>query len=193
MKKAITFLAFGFLTLAISAQETFEIPWQIGTNGSDASVTIEVGDTVRWIWGDPQPHTVSSIAGSQEDFDSGTITGEGMEYEFTFSEEGTNDYECQVHPGTMFGTITVETVMSVDEKFAKNISVYPNPSTREITIFSLYELDTYQLHNVLGARIKAGDLKGRLPQLDLSSLNDGVYFLTLHSGSTSTTVQIIKK
>ncbi|MEX2350581.1 MAG: plastocyanin/azurin family copper-binding protein [Flavobacteriaceae bacterium] len=86
-----------------------EIVWEVGVNGPDASLTIAPGDTVRWIWGeDDMPHNVvSDDANAPEDFGSEILTGGGMIYEFTFTEETVFEYRCSVHPATMFGTITV--------------------------------------------------------------------------------------
>lgn len=86
-----------------------EIVWKVGVNGPDASLTIAPGDTVRWIWGeeDIAHNVVSDDANVPEDFGSEIMTGEGMIYEYTFTEETVFEYRCSIHPETMFGTITV--------------------------------------------------------------------------------------
>jgi plastocyanin len=86
-----------------------EIIWKIGVNGESASLIINTGDTVRWIWEENDiPHTVSSEdANAPADFGSELLTGEGSIYEYTFTEEIHFEYLCSVHPATMFGSITV--------------------------------------------------------------------------------------
>ena len=61
---------------------------------SPGTVTIQVGDTVTWTNNDAMPHTATST-------DESTFDGEmqpGESFSFTFEEEGTFDYFCEVHP-----------------------------------------------------------------------------------------------
>lgn len=71
---------------------------------SPASLTIQVGDTVRWTNMGSFTHTVDSTDGGP--LDSGDL-GNGETYSYTFETEGTFPYECIYH-GSMQGTITVE-------------------------------------------------------------------------------------
>ncbi len=86
---------------------------------SPASVTIHVGESVRWdnvsqfthtVTADPakaaDPAHVSLPAGAQT-FDSGGITP-GTQFEKTFTVPGTYHYFCQPHEALgMLGTVTV--------------------------------------------------------------------------------------
>jgi plastocyanin len=68
------------------------------------TVTIQVGDTVTWTNNDAMPHTATSTD------DPATFDGEmqpGESFSFTFEEEGTFAYFCEIHP-QMEGTIVVE-------------------------------------------------------------------------------------
>lgn len=60
------------------------------------SITIEPGDTVRWVMnGNITTHTVTAKDGS---FDSGSIfTTKGAMYERRFDTRGTFEYACKVH------------------------------------------------------------------------------------------------
>lgn len=60
------------------------------------SLTIEPGDTVRWVFsGTDRTHTVTALNGA---FDSGAIfTSSGAVYERRFNVLGTWDYSCQAH------------------------------------------------------------------------------------------------
>ncbi|MBD3161694.1 MAG: hypothetical protein GF346_05505 [Candidatus Eisenbacteria bacterium] len=73
------------------------------------SLTIEVGDTVRWNNDGGIVHTVTGGADCTEDgsFDSGDIMP-GESYELTFDSAGTFPYFCLYHCPTMEGEITVE-------------------------------------------------------------------------------------
>ena len=73
-----------------------------------ASVTIDVGDTVKWDNVDTAAHTVTS--GSPADgpsgvFDSSLVMGKAS-FEHTFDKAGTYDYFCMVHPW-MVGNVKV--------------------------------------------------------------------------------------
>ncbi|MBW3591173.1 MAG: cupredoxin domain-containing protein [Actinobacteria bacterium] len=70
---------------------------------------VSAGDTVIWVNEEEStPHTVT--AGSEDDpsgkFDSGNLDS-GDTFEFTFEEPGTYEYYCDIHPGSMSGTVTV--------------------------------------------------------------------------------------
>lgn len=67
------------------------------------SLTISVGDSVRWTNNDDAPHTATHVDG---DWDTGTLNqGESATLEFT--EPGTFEYFCAIHP-QMTATLTVE-------------------------------------------------------------------------------------
>jgi len=192
--KKITLLLMALTASIASAQTTFDLDWAVGINGADASVTVEPGDTVRWTWTDALPHSVTSIAGmSVETFDSTILTGTGTQFSYTFSVEGTNDYECIVHSGSMFGTITVQQLVGIDEKFRKNISLYPNPVANKLTVTSLYKLDTYKIYNVLGKLVAQGAANGNITDIDLSSLQSGMYFVNAISGELQSTFKVAKQ
>jgi plastocyanin len=192
MKKIIILLFVFSLTFA-SAQTTFDLDWEQGVNGASASFTIEVGDTMRWTWANGLPHSVTSLGGSAETFDSGVITGAGTEYSYTFTVEGENPYECVVHPLQMFGTITVEPKLSVDDKFARNVQFYPNPVEDQLTIASLYHLDTYEIYSMSGKKVGWGIGEGTYTYLETSYLKSGMYFVKVKSGDLEAMLQIIKK
>ncbi len=66
------------------------------------SITVPVGTTVTWVNGDQVSHTVTSNDGK---FDSAAIEN-GGEFNFTFSEPGTYNYYCKIHP-SMKGVVAV--------------------------------------------------------------------------------------
>jgi plastocyanin len=65
-----------------------------------SSVQISVGDAVKWLNLDSVPHQVHG-----DNFDSGLIR-HGYTYSYTFTEPGTYNYVCSIHP-SMQGTVTV--------------------------------------------------------------------------------------
>ncbi len=191
MKKITLF--FCFLTMNIlSAQNVFEIAWGQGINESVASPTIEVGDTVLWTWSDSSQKSVTSFANGSEYFDSGMLKGANSEFTFTFSKTGVTEYQNDSDP-SMHGKVTVVGKLSTEDKFVKNLNFYPNPVKNDLTISSIFKIDSYQIYNVLGTLVSQGKGVGNLTQVDMSRLNSGLYFVKVVSGSMQTTLKIAKK
>ena len=71
---------------------------------SPASLTINVGDTVTWTNMDTAPHTVTVTSGPVK-FNSGNLA-KGQSFTYTFTEAGTYQYYCAVHPD-MVASVTV--------------------------------------------------------------------------------------
>ncbi len=84
------------------AQTTHDVT--VGNNFfSPANLTIQVGDTVRWT--NPQDN------GPQHNVTGdgfGSVTAESFVFSHTFTEAGTENYLCTVHPATMTGVINVQ-------------------------------------------------------------------------------------
>ncbi len=76
-----------------------------GNRFDPSAVTIGVGGTVTWIWGDGV-HDVTS-SGSPSFPSSGIANGPPRSYPVTFSAAGVYQYECTVHNG-MTGRVTVQ-------------------------------------------------------------------------------------
>jgi len=59
------------------------------------TVTINVGDTVHWVW-QTNNHSVTSVSGSPISFDSG-VHNAGFTFDETFNQAGTIVYYCTIH------------------------------------------------------------------------------------------------
>lgn len=66
-----------------------------------ATLTVKQGTKVTWTNQDSAPHKIKSGT-----FNSGDLN-QGDKFEFTFSETGSFDYSCSIHP-SMTGKIVVE-------------------------------------------------------------------------------------
>ena len=69
------------------------------------SITIQSGDTVRWVWVGREPHNVTVTRGPRK-FGSRTKT-DGA-YRKRLSRRGTYRYICTLHPDDMRGRVVVE-------------------------------------------------------------------------------------
>lgn len=191
MNKITLFLF--FLTVNIlTAQNVVEIPWGQGINESVASPTIEVGDTVLWTWKDNSQKSVTSIYGGSEEFDSGLLTDSKSRFSYTFNKTGVTEYQSHGN-STLRGKVTVVNKLSTEDKFIKNLNFYPNPVKTDLTVASIFKVDSYQIYNVLGSLISEGKGGSNYVQVDMSKLNSGFYFLKIISGSMQTTLKIAKK
>lgn len=75
-----------------------------GNSYIPASLTIAVGDTVRWTNNDNVGHTVTSNSGSE--LNSGVLPNGGT-YQHVFQTAGGFGYHCTVHP-TMQAAVAVQ-------------------------------------------------------------------------------------
>jgi hypothetical protein len=192
MKKIKLFFMIALTATMASAQTTFDLDWFVGVPSGDVSITVAPGDTVRWTWMDEIPHSVTSDSGSQEDFDSGILTGMGTQFSYTYTQVGVNAYGCDVH-SAMEGVITVEQTASVEDQFRKNISFYPNPVANKLTVASLYKLDSYKIYNILGKLVAQGAANGNITEIDMANLESGMYFINATSGDLQSTFKITKQ
>ncbi len=74
------------------------------------SLTIQVGDSVRWVNEDGAYHTTTNRAregGGNGDLWEGILRNEGASFEFVFTEPGTYAYFCQPHASFMEGVVVV--------------------------------------------------------------------------------------
>jgi len=103
------------LLLANTATAATTVTVQVAPNSdlsfSPSSVSIQAGDTVRWVWSSGQmPHSVTSGANcfSDDKFDSGLHQSNNFTFSFTFPNAGTFPYHCIPHcDDGMTGTVTV--------------------------------------------------------------------------------------
>jgi plastocyanin len=71
-----------------------------------AEISVSAGTTVRWHnFSATMPHTVTSVAPAAV-FDSGTLNP-GEDFQFTFTTPGIFTYQCDFHPLSMTGKVTV--------------------------------------------------------------------------------------
>ena len=204
MRIFLLLLCFSMLQFAQAQTETYTINWGFGSNpnaagNENSSLTIEVGDTVTWFWHSNGFHNVVSQSSATENFNSGTPQGNGFSFSHTFTQEGTNDYVCQPHAGSMFGTITVVPDGTLNQDTfkltANNLKVYPNPASSELSIEieeRLKEEVQLIIYNNLGQEIKSFKFQTPSHKIDVSSLKAGAYFIKLQTESQELTKSFIK-
>src|SRR5262249_9388727 len=150
---------------------------------NSANVTIDVGDTVKWVWQDGDiPHSTTSAAGQMEAWDSGQKSG-NFTFQHTFAHTGTFGYYCSVHGSDagngkgqgMAGVVNVQAATPLTADLV-SLTVSPNiiaSNGGNVTVTA-----------TLGAPAPADTLVG------LSTMSDLVFFytgVTISAGETTGT------
>jgi plastocyanin len=196
--KTTFFLLLFLLAGSLSIGQTIhDITWKQDVNGETASLEIQTGDTVRWIWGTAAPHNVvSTDKNAPADFGSEIIMQEGYVYSYTFTKATVIDYNCNVHPGTMFGKITVTDTPKVDPAEALDFKIYPNPVKDRIFFQNQMKNDDLDvtIFDVLGKVVKQERLTRATIRngVEVSSLKRGIYLVQVDNGNNTFTQKLIK-
>ena len=89
--------------------------------------------------------------------------------------------------------LVLDTDSSTDNFLQANIKVYPNPTTDIVYFETEEQLQTYELYNMLGQRVKQG-IFANSPQIDLSSFTSGTYFIKVITKAGDTGIfKVVKK
>jgi len=186
-----------FGVLIGNAQTTHNLNWFAGI-GSSVDLKIDVGDTVKWTWTDALPHTVTNDVGSTEVFNSGTQTGIGQTFSWTFTVQGANDYFCQIHgAANMSGTITVNPPLGIDDVLLKNFKMSPNParSTLQLQIPEGLDNIKVRVYDILGKQVYTARISNVVidSEINISKWNVGIYFVKVSSDHGTNTKRFIKQ
>ena len=184
--KKITFLTFTILGVICNAQTEYNFEWNM--QSTDQQITIDVGDTVIWTWTDSPSHNLISTSGTHT-FDS-DYHGQGYTYSLTFNEPGVTDYTCTPH-SSMYGTITVNSSMSVNENEQLGLKIFPNPvSSGYVTLkTSVSGIKNVELFDLNGKIVLKTSLNTNT--LNVGSINPGVYFIKLSVNGVVETSKLI--
>ncbi len=183
--KKITLLFFMILCMVSNAQMTYNYDWNM--QSTNQQITIDVGDTVVWTWGSGS-HNLISTSGTHT-FDS-DFHGQGYTYSLTFNEPGVTDYTCTPH-ASMYGTITVNSTMSLDTSDRLGLNIFPNPvSSGYVTLkTSVSGVKNIELFDLSGKRVLKTSINADI--LNVTSINSGVYFIKLSINGVSETSKLI--
>jgi len=85
--------------------------------------------------------------------------------------------------GIDFFFVANEDHVGVEEKMAGNLLVFPNPVNDELTISGLQESSAFQLTDLAGKIISAGELASGAGTIDCSSFRPGMYILHVNGSA----------
>ena len=203
MTKKLPFILFLTVAMGLVAQttETVTIDWGHGSNpdasgDENTSRTIEIGDTVKWVWNSSYHNVESKDA--NESFYSGAYQGTTSETTFshTFTSEGSNYYVCTPHLSYMFGTITVvaEGALSTSEARRLKFEMFPNPASDNVSIQlpSGAENATVEFYDSLGRLALSKKVTRINNKMDVNALSKGIYILKVFTADQIGSQKFIK-
>ncbi len=83
--------------------------------------------------------------------------------------------------------------LSIDKFSTESISLYPNPSSRIITIKSVSMPDSYTIYNTLGQVLKQSQVKSNADlNINIENFTDGMYFIKLTKDNSSQVLSFVK-
>jgi hypothetical protein len=88
-----------------------------------------------------------------------------------------------------------DTVDAVTEEASVQISVYPNPATDFVTINMTDQNaigSTIEMYNQVGQRIISQKISQLQFQLNIGTLNRGVYFVKINDGKSKNVTKLVK-
>ena len=169
-----------------------------------ANLTIDVGDTVRWV----NIQGLHNVIADDGSFTSGAASSDAWVYENVFTASGDNPYYCVVHGNAggvgMSGVITVQTptgVLSnniVPKEFELKPN-YPNPFNPSTNIqYNVSESGKIKLaiYNSLGEEVALlvnGIVEAGFYDVTFSATNlpSGIYFYRLQGNDYTQTKKMI--
>lgn len=129
----------------------------------------------------------------------------GTDFSFTFDDIGDEDAFVQYGFGvsginanpadeTTLGSVVVTSnTLSVSDFNTINVSLFPNPTTNNISIQSDKQITDVAIYNTLGQTVKNASPQATNFSIETSNLNTGVYFVTLKTDAASKTIKFIKQ
>jgi plastocyanin len=187
MKKQMLLFAF-FVLISIS---NFATVWTInnsGTTFSPASITINSGDSVRFVIA--SNHNVLEVSQSTYNSNGTTALGGGFSLPFggglilpSSLTAGTHYYVCIPHASMgMKGTILVNNTTEISELSSiSNITIFPNPASSVLFLTLTEDVQnlSYEMIDIKGNSISEGSVSGNSASIDISQFPQGIYVLSL--------------
>jgi len=108
---------------------------------------------------------------------------------------GVADIYFDFNPPIITNTATTEFVdnLGSDEFNLNEISIYPNPTYGLLNIKANAIIDRVEVFDILGKRLIDTAFEGKEVEVNLSALNNGVYFVKIQSLNNTETTKVIKE
>lgn len=182
MNKLYTLLFSAGIAIGSFAQTTHNVT--VFNFGFDPEVlTIDEGDIVIWT----NTEGFHNVNGDTEIFPNNPVAfgneanNAPWTYEFTFETAGNYDYQCEIHPSLMTGTVIVQGVNSTDEQSKQVLRAFPVPAEDYVVLSGLEDLpgkSQLEVFDITGKKTME-KLVSANEQIDVSSLRAGIYLFNL--------------
>ncbi|OFX56710.1 MAG: hypothetical protein A2046_00225 [Bacteroidetes bacterium GWA2_30_7] len=97
-----------------------------------------------------------------------------------------------IYPRGASDIVFVEGIEDLNNK--NDIQIYPNPATNKLNVKIEVDVQSITLYNILGAKVmKVNPENSGLIELDLSSLEKGIYLMNIQTDKFSQTVKFVKQ
>ena len=180
-----TIAAFGLSTIAAQAQiaASFTVS-HMGLQPS-AEATVNVGDTVKFIYGGGGPHPMTSghnSTASPTFFPTVTVTSGAPEATFTLEEAGVYFFHCGTNPmnANNWGTLTVvdpNNPTRVDESSAPAWTLQSNSVRGTVTLQGEHLPSEVVLYNNTGQEVRRWNPSLTQGELSVEGLSQGLYVI----------------
>jgi hypothetical protein len=107
---------------------------------------------------------------------------------YTISVVGGSDNNYEIDQKS--GTLTILSITGIEE-IKSDFSVYPNPAKHDLFIKSDTPVEKVEIYNLSGLRVLSEDNVAE--KIDVSHLDDGVYFVRVYVDGTAFTKKIVVK
>lgn len=163
------------------------------------SISIALGDTVRWVW-DEGTHTTTSDSTTGADVWDAPLDQTNQSFSYVIHYPGIHRYYCTFHGSAggngMAGIITVQLATSVNENIKQPVNFvldqnYPNPfnpTTKISYAVAKSGLVSVRVYDILGNEIATIVNEKKQPgnyevNFDGSKLPSGIYIYELQAGN----------
>jgi hypothetical protein len=94
-----------------------------------------------------------------------------------------NDYGNQFYMDNV--NIKGDNILANHEVQENQLLIYPNPNNGTFSIFSNYDKLNYIVYNLLGEKIKSGNLNYRSNKIEMPGLKSGIYLIVFKNRETT--------
>lgn len=175
-------ISFDLIVAAVPEAPTGEATQAVEEGATLADLEVE-GENILWYDNDGQMPDFPD--GMDEPLPLSTVLTNGTTY---YASQTVNGVESAQRLG-----VTVNLVLGVNENIFATLQYYPNPAKGILNINNTNTIDAITITNALGQKVFGKIINSNNAQVDVSSLSNGVYFVTVTSGSASKIVKVIKE
>ncbi len=164
--------------------------------GSDDEVQVLISNDNGVNWINLETFNTSntpSYLGETKTYDLAGYTSSTTKFAFWASDGTVNDPQDYDFFIDNFKVLTYTTLNVGDLEYEKSFAFYPNPVENVLNVSAKSRINGLTVINALGQTVKVATPGLNNYQLDLSDLNNGVYFVKASINNSEETFRIIKK